>query len=122
MRGSDETCLGPLPEPTAQTSLADSTVSPTSWLFDEAPVPSGLGLLTLIHLLPFQRSVRVRTWFVPDALPTAQTLALVVAATDCKWLSKPGLGLATRFQARPFQCRISVLLFVSPATSLLPRR
>jgi hypothetical protein len=46
-----------------------------------------------------------KTWVGPPLLksPTAQTLLAAVAATPTRPLLVPGLGLATCFQALPFQ-------------------
>jgi hypothetical protein len=58
------------------------------------------------QLVPFQCMISVRGW--PDAVvsnPTAQALVAEVAVTPRK-LGPAGVGLNTRDQAVPFQCKI----------------
>ena len=52
-----------------------------------------------------------KTWDGPPLLksPTAQTLPTDVAATPVRELPVPGLGLASCFQAVPFQRAISAV-------------
>jgi len=52
-----------------------------------------------------------KSWDGPPLLksPTAQTLLAEVAATPDREPPLPGLGLATCFQAWPFQCTIRLL-------------
>src|SRR5258708_39300045 len=93
--------------PTAQALLADQARTAFSWLL----VP-GLGLATRVHLVPFQRRMRVLVPAGPLVeLPTAHALPADVTATPLRELScagPPGLGLATRVHLAPFQCRMRV--------------
>src|SRR5262249_11879639 len=61
------------------------------------------------HALPFQRAVNVWMTLPLDVKPTAHALVRELAPMAEKTLSEFGLGLATRLQVRPFQCRITVL-------------
>ena len=80
-----------------------------------APGPEA-GVATCFQDFPFQCSARV----VSAVLPTAQALPAddaLTAARELKWL---GFGLGTRFQLRPFQCRMTVLLApVNPTAQVL---
>src|SRR5262249_938517 len=91
-------------DPTAQTSLAVTAATPSSWLMADP----WLGLATTRQLAPSQCSMRV--W--PGLLsPTAQTSLAVTAATSLSWLMvDPWLGLATTLQLAPSQCSTRVWL------------
>jgi hypothetical protein len=77
--------------PIAQALSAEVTVTPFRKL---AVLPGGLGLGTLLHVLPFQCSMRVR-WPVPSLAgpvqPTAHALDAEVAATPA---NSPPAGVA----------------------------
>lgn len=60
------------------------------------------GLVTAVHVVPFQCKIRVAAPF-PIA-PTAHTSLGPAAATLCSLLTGSGLGLATTLHAVPFQC------------------
>src|SRR6266581_5573715 len=91
--------------PTAQTSLAETAVTPFR-------KPTCLGALTRRQLVPFQCSmsggVAVLTF------PTAQTSVVETAATPRRASFELALGLATALHAVPFQCSVSVCWLVSP--------
>ena len=77
-------------------------------------VAFGPGLGTRDQAVPFQCTISAFhvAEEVPHAkvqyCPTAQALAGAVALTPRSSELAPGLGLATRDQAVPFQCKISV--------------
>ena len=73
----------------------------------------GLGLTTRDQAVPFQCKISARgCGAVPHAevqyCPTAQALVAEAALTLRSSELAVGLGLATRDQAMPFQCKISV--------------
>src|SRR5262249_53737185 len=73
-----------------------------------------------------QQQWAASTWVSPPVvkLPTPQTSVAEVVATPPSWLTSPGLGLGTSFQAVPFQRRISVswvvLVLRVPTAQALP--
>jgi len=78
----------------------------------EESVP-GLGLGTRDQAVPFQCKISARGWGAESHAevqycPTAQALVAEVALTLRSSEFAVGLGLATRDQAVPFQCKISV--------------
>jgi len=94
--------------PTAHALRAESTLTADS----ELTTRLGSALGTLDHLLPSHPTIRVRNTDVPPHLPaqyspTAQARRADTTATDSSAASEPGLGLATRDQARPFHRAIS---------------
>src|SRR5215472_7868329 len=104
-------CVAPLAlgrkSPTAQTSPAETAVTPFSSLF----CVLALGLGTTLQLVPFQCSMRVWDGPKPETtkLPTAHTSWAETAATASRMLSAPpGLGLGTTRHLWPFQCSASV--------------
>src|SRR5712691_10006549 len=87
--------------PTAQTSLAETAVTPLSW-----SIGPTLGLGTTLHLRPFQCSIRVcrptpGTW----ASPTAHTSSAETADTPER--NPVCFGCATLAHRLPFQCNIT---------------
>ena len=77
--------------PTAQMSLAERTVIPSRKLLVD---PAWLGLLTTLHALPFQCSIRVCPIWAKD-WPTAQMLLLETTAIPIRREIGAGLGLLT---------------------------
>ena len=78
--------------PTAHTSLASFAVTPCSEL---VPVPT-LGVATMVHVLPFQCSARVRALGIGPVRPTAHMLLGLSAATASRSLIALAVfGLAT---------------------------
>jgi hypothetical protein len=70
--------------------------------------------------VPFHRSISVFSLLPAIVVPTAQALLADVAATPERLADVPGLGLATCFQAVPFQRSMSVLpLLVAPTAQAL---
>src|SRR5215467_9414719 len=89
--------------------------------------PPGLGVGTFFQAEPFQCRIRVWKAMPLEYSPAAQTSPAEVTATLVRkllWDALPGLGLGTRFQAVPFQCRIRVWKAVpseySPTAHALP--
>ena len=71
---------------------------------------SGLGLGIRVHVVPFQRRIRVLPGpLLGRVMPTAQALLAEVAVTPER-LAGPGLGLGTCVQVVPFHRSISVLV------------
>jgi hypothetical protein len=70
----------------------------------------GFGLGTVLQLVPFQWAIKV--WLVAHparlAKPTAQASVGDSAATPVNHELLNGLGVATTFQAVPFQCSDTV--------------
>ena len=99
--------VGPLP--TATQFVDDSHAMP----FKPVPFESGLGLATIDHLAPSQRSTSV---LLADddveELPTAKQLVVVGHDTSASELpdALAALGLATIDHVAPFQCSISVFV------------
>src|SRR5215471_6210495 len=96
--------------PTAQALADDVALTP-----NRGPtVELGLGLGTRDQAVPFHRTISA--FHVAEELshaeaqysPTAHALAAEDALTLRSSELAPGLGLATRDQALPFQCKISV--------------
>ena len=102
--------------PTAQALPAEVAVTASSRL----SVP-GAGLATWDHFVPFQRSTSVVEELASEAWPTAQALVADTASTPLRpsLVPVPGLGLGTRTQAAPVQCRISVLSSAWPTAQTL---
>lgn len=97
-------------EPTAQARVAEAAATP-----DRSFEPgSGLGLGTCFHALPFQCIIRDLAQLQID--PTAQALVAEVAATAFRPAT---VGLACRFQAVPFQCKVRLLLPTNPTAQAL---
>jgi hypothetical protein len=100
-------------QPTAQALLAEVAVTPLS-----APTRACAGLATRFHVLPFHCKITVcglvELRKQSAVQPTAQALCAETAATLLRELFCPGLGLGTRFQVVPFQCKISVLIPPKP--------
>src|SRR5688572_16308421 len=93
--------------PTAQTSFAELAATPYGAF---SPAVPGLGLGTIVQLVPFQCRIKV-VWSGPPlvALPTAQTFEEEMASTPLRMLIRfPVLGLGTMLQLVPFQCSINV--------------
>src|SRR6266540_2133643 len=92
--------------PTAQTSSAETAVTPVRKLFPFV-VGKGFGLGTTLHEVPFQCSASVA--FVTPTAPTAQASVGDFAATPRRSLrSEPTFGLASTDHLAPFQCSVSV--------------
>src|SRR5690348_3935082 len=87
--------------PTAQASLAEIMVTLCSSL---SPGAAGLGVVTGLHVEPFQRSARVRSAPLTTPNPTANALLAELASTPSSTLAPfAGSGLADRVQVVPFQ-------------------
>src|SRR6266496_524429 len=95
--------------------------SPTAQQFEELGqeiddrklyvAPTGLGLLTMTHCDPFQRSTSVLRCSPSESplAPTAMQLEVPLHATPPSWLDGTGrFGLFTMDQAEPFQCSTRV--------------
>ena len=84
---------------------------------------SAFGLGTIDHPAPFHCSAKVRALSVGvSVVPTAHTSVAEMAATPVRSPEPVGVGLATRFQAEPFQCPINVLpLALTPTAQALVR-
>src|SRR5438094_316076 len=95
--------------PTAQTSLAETAVTPVRKLFPFV-VGNGFGLGTTNHVVPFQCSVSVRSIVAPSRNPTAHASVLESAEAAFNSLFKvPLLGLWRARHVVPSKCSISVL-------------
>jgi hypothetical protein len=96
--------------PTAQALRAETAATPS-----RPPPAEAAGLRACCQDLPFQPSIKVL-----DALPqlrvqpTAQVRPAEMTATEFR-MPPAGLGLRTRFQAVPFQRRITVPELRSPS-------
>src|SRR6516225_2486868 len=97
-----------LAQPTAQALRAEVAATPLS-----APILASAGLGIRVQAVPFQCRITVcgltEERKQKAVQPTAQALRAEVAATLLRVLPSPGLGLGTRLQVVPFQCKISVL-------------
>src|SRR5215471_5073330 len=94
--------------PTAQASLPDTALTPSSWF---VPAP-GLGLVTSVQAVPFQWKISVpdlRPSLGMPRTPTAQASLPDTALTPVrpKSVYRGAVGLLTCVQAVPFQCTIS---------------
>src|SRR5438874_1801716 len=85
-------------------SPAEMTAIPNRKLLTD---PSWLGLLTTLHVLPFQCSIRPCPIWAKD-WPTAQMLLVETTAIPRRRSTDPGLGLVMTLHPVPFQCSISV--------------
>src|SRR6266508_810685 len=93
--------------PTAQTSSAETAVTPVRKLFPFV-VGKGFGLGTTLHEVPFQCSASVA--FVTPTAPTAHASVVESAETAFNSLFKfPLLGLLRARHVAPSKCSISVL-------------
>src|SRR5947209_3709532 len=92
--------------PTAQTSLADTAVTPVRKLFPFV-VGNGFGLGTRRQEVPSQCSASVAS--VTPTAPTAQASPGETAATPRRsFRPEPTFALATTDHLMPFQCSVSV--------------
>src|SRR6185503_7534621 len=66
--------------------------------------PAGLGLATIDHEVPFQRSMRVRGVMPLSALPTAKQLVELrhVTSSSALFSAPDGFGLGTIDHVEPF--------------------
>src|SRR6266853_463228 len=100
--------------PNAQTSFADTAMTPRSWLEMVWVLgPPTLGLGTTVQLVPSQCSVRVFCGRSPFSAstknPTAQASFGAIAVTPKRFICPlPGLGLGTTLYAVPSKCSINV--------------
>jgi hypothetical protein len=101
-----------LVHPTAQALVAEVAATPNRSL-----PPTGFGLGTCAHAVPFHRSMSV---WAPPMLPTAHAFAAETAATPERTLPA-GPGLRTCAHAVPFHRSINVLshLLAQPTAQAL---
>src|SRR5439155_5645574 len=95
--------------PTAQTSLADTAVTPVRKLFPFV-VGNGFGLGTRLHEVPFQCSVSVWLPFGPAAHTSEEEIAVTLE----RRASPEMAGVETMLHEVPFQCSASVPSSPSP--------
>jgi hypothetical protein len=104
----------PLAHPTATHAVADVHVTPLRLLL---VAPVGLGVGSVVQMLPFQRSTNVRR-LSPASLefPTAMQSVAEVHATLARLLVRAPLGLGVGWivHVMPFQCSASVVPSLDP--------
>ena len=104
-------------EPTAHTSLLDTTTTPSR----EASRPVGLG--TMLHAVPFQCWISGSlTEYSPFCVwPTAQRSSEAAPSIALRWFSELGVsGVGTMPHALPFHRTAKVLKARLPGTLWLP--
>src|SRR6266568_4741646 len=77
----------------------------------------GLGLVTILQLLPFHCSMSVCSPVLEITNPTAQMSVAETMATPLRRLFPVRFGLGTTLHFLPFQCSVSVLVLLNSPTA-----